>query len=157
MARVIEGRLVDPGGRFAVVAARFNELITDRLVAGCEGALASHGIEPATRMDLVWVPGAFELPVVCKRLASSGDYAAVIALGAVIRGSTPHFEYVAGEAAKGISRASLDTGVPVVFGLLATETIEQAIERAGTKHGNNGYKAGCVAIEMASLFSRLGG
>jgi 6,7-dimethyl-8-ribityllumazine synthase len=156
VARVIEGRLVDPGGRFAMVAARFNDFITDRLIAGCEGAFAAHGIDPAERLDLIWVPGAFELPLACQRAAKSGQYAGVIALGAVIRGSTPHFDYVAGEAAKGVSRVSIDTGVPVIFGVLTTESIEQAIERAGTKAGNNGYKAGCAAIEMVSLLQQLG-
>ena len=156
MATVIEGKLVDSGGRYAIVAGRFNDFITERLLAGCEGAFDAHGIDPDERVDLVWVPGAFELPLVCHKLAASGKYRAVVGLGAVIRGATPHFDYVAGEAAKGMSKAALDTGVPVIFGLLTTETIEQAIERAGTKAGNNGYKAACAAIEMASLFAQLG-
>ena len=157
MARVIEGQLIDPGGRFAIVAGRFNDFITGRLVAGCEDALRRHGVDPETRLDIVWVPGAYEIPLVCKKVAASGRYRAVIALGAVIRGATPHFDYVAGEVAKGVAHASLDTGVPVVFGVLTTDTIEQAIERAGTKAGNKGFDAGVCAIEMGSLLAALEG
>lgn len=156
MAAVIEGKMVDPGGRFAIVAARFNDFITERLIGGAEGAFDAHGIDPDDRVDLIWVPGAFELPLACQKVAATGRYAAVVALGAVIRGSTPHFDYVAGEAAKGVSKVALDTGVPMIFGVLTTDTIEQAIERAGTKAGNNGAKAACAAIEMASLIARLG-
>ncbi len=157
MARIIEGKLVDPGGRFAIVAARFNDFITSRLVAGCEDALRRHGIDTETRLDVVWVPGGYEIPLVCKKVAATGKYRAVIALGAVIRGSTPHFDYVAGEAAKGVAHAAMDTGVPCIFGVLTTDTIEQAIERAGTKAGNKGFEAGVTAIEMASLLSILEG
>lgn len=153
MARIIEGKLVDPGGRFAIVASRFNEFITTRLVDGCEDALRRHGVATDERLDVVWVPGSFEIPLVCKRLAVSGGYAAVVALGAVIRGSTPHFDYVAAEVAKGVAHASMDTGVPIVFGVLTTDTIEQAIERAGTKAGNKGFDAGLAALEMASLLA----
>ena len=153
--RIIEGRFVDPGGRFAVVAARFNELVVEPLVSGCADALRRHGIDPDDRVDLVWVPGAVEIPLVASRLAASGRYAAVIALGAVIRGSTPHFDLVASTVASGCSRVSLDTGVPVIFGVLTTDTIEQALERSGTKAGNNGWKAGISAIEMASLLRAL--
>lgn len=155
MARIIEGRLVDPGGRFAIVAGRFNEFITSRLVAGCEDALRRHGIDPEERVDLIWVPGSFEIPLLCQRAAQSGRYAAVIALGAVIRGSTPHFDYVASEVAKGVAHASLESGVPVVFGVLTTDTIEQAVERAGTKAGNKGFEAGISALEMASLLASM--
>jgi 6,7-dimethyl-8-ribityllumazine synthase len=152
---VIEGTFADPGGRFAIVAGRFNDFVVRPLVGGCEDAFARHGIDPATRIDLVWTPGAYEIPLVCQKLASSGKYAAIVALGAVIRGSTPHFDYVAGEVAKGVAHAGLHTGVPVIFGVLTTDTIEQAIERAGTKAGNNGWKAAMSAIEMASLFKNL--
>lgn len=154
MARVIEGHLVDPGGRFCLVASRFNELITSRLIAGAEDAFRRHGIDPDSRVDLVWVPGAYEIPFASKMAAESGQYAAVIALGAVIRGSTPHFDMVAGEVTKGVATVGLATGVPCIFGVLTTDTIEQAIERAGTKAGNNGYAAGVGAIEMASLRAR---
>ena len=155
--RVIEGSLVDPGGRFAIVAGRFNEFITDRLLAGAEGTFRRQGIDTSERVDVVWVPGAYEIPLVCQKLAASGDYAGVIALGAVIRGHTPHFDYVAGEVAKGVATASSSTGVPVIFGVLTVNTIEQAIERAGTKAGNNGASAAATAIEMASLLAKLEG
>lgn len=152
--RIIEGHLVDSGGRYAIVASRFNELITSQLVGGCEDALRRHGIE-GDRIDLVWVPGAWEIPLVCQKVAAGGQYAAVVAVGAVIRGSTPHFDYVASEAAKGVAHASMATGVPIIFGVLTTDTIEQAIERAGTKAGNKGYDAGVTALEMVSLLARL--
>jgi 6,7-dimethyl-8-ribityllumazine synthase len=139
--RTIEGQLVDAGGRYAIVAGRFNEFITHRLIGGAEDALARHGVDTEQRVDLVWVPGAFEIPLVCQQLARSGKYAAVIALGAVIRGSTPHFDYVSAEVSKGVASASMDSGVPIVFGVLTTDTIEQAIERAGTKAGNKGFEA----------------
>ncbi len=151
---VVEGHLGDPGGRFGVVAARFNDLVVEPLVRGCEDVLRRTGVEGA-RVDLAWVPGAMELPLVCHRMAASGRYAAVIALGAVIRGATPHFDVVVSSCASGCSRAALDTGVPVIFGVLTTDTIEQAIERAGTKAGNHGAKAAAAAIEMASLLGRL--
>jgi 6,7-dimethyl-8-ribityllumazine synthase len=155
MARVIEGKLVDSGGRFAIVAGRFNALIVHQLVSGCEDALRRHGVDTETRLDIVWVPGAYEIPLVCKRLAASKRYSAVVALGAVNRGSTPQFDYVAGEAAKGVAHASWETGVPVIFGVLTTDTIEQAVERAGTKAGNKGFDAGMSALEMASLLASL--
>jgi 6,7-dimethyl-8-ribityllumazine synthase len=154
--RVIEGTFADPGGRFAIVAGRFNEFVVHSLISGCEDALRRHGIDTATRVDLVWVPGAYEIPLACHRAAKTGEYTAVIALGAVIRGSTPHFDYVAGEVAKGVASAGMATGVPVVFGVLTVDTIEQAVERAGTKAGNNGWKAAMTAIEMGSLFKVLG-
>lgn len=155
MPRVIEGHHVDPGGRFAVVASRFNELIVSKLIEGAEDALRRHGVDTDTRMDVIWVPGAYEIPWGCQRVAASDKYAAVIALGAVIRGSTPHFDFVAGEVAKGVAMVSLETRVPIVFGVLTTDTIEQAIERAGTKAGNKGWEAAMGAIEMASLATTL--
>ncbi|MBA2321666.1 MAG: 6,7-dimethyl-8-ribityllumazine synthase [Deltaproteobacteria bacterium] len=154
--RVVEGSFVDPGGRFAIVAGRFNDFIVSQLVSGCEDAFRRHGVDTDARLDLVWVPGAFEIPLACQKVAATGEYAAVVALGAVIRGSTPHFDYVAGEVAKGVGAASMSTGVPVIFGVLTVDTLEQAIERAGTKAGNNGWKAGMSALEMASLFRILG-
>jgi 6,7-dimethyl-8-ribityllumazine synthase len=157
MARVIEGHLTDPGGRFCIVAGRYNEFITSRLIGGCEDALRRHGIDTESRLDIVWVPGSFEIPLLCHRLAASGAYVAVIALGAVIRGATPHFDHVAGEVAKGVAQASLQTGVPVIFGVLTTDTIEQAVERAGTKAGNKGFEAGVSGLEMASLMAALEG
>lgn len=154
MPKVIEGGLVDAGGRYAIVAARFNDFIVNRLVEGAVDALLRHNAVDE-RITLVRVPGAWELPVVCKRLAESGRYDAVIALGCVIRGSTPHFDYVAGEAAKGCA-AAMQAGVPVIFGVLTTESIEQAVERAGTKMGNKGAEAAVAAIEMVNLMARLG-
>jgi 6,7-dimethyl-8-ribityllumazine synthase len=156
MTRVIEGHLVDPGGRFAIVASRFNELIVSRLLAGALDGLRRHGIDPEERADIIWVPGAYEVPVTVLRAAKTEQYEAVIALGAVIRGSTPHFDMVAGEVTKGVATASMQTGVPCIFGVLTVDSIEQAIERAGTKAGNAGYTAACSAIEMASLFARWG-
>lgn len=156
MPRIIEGSLTDPGGRFAIVAGRFNEFITSRLIDGTEDALRRHGVDTEERLDLVWVPGAYEIPLVCQKLAQTGRYGAVIALGAVIRGSTPHFDYVSAEVSKGVANAGMKTGVPIIFGVLTTDTIEQAVERAGTKAGNAGFKAGMSAIEMVSLFTRIG-
>jgi 6,7-dimethyl-8-ribityllumazine synthase len=153
--RVIEGNLVVPkGARFAVVASRFNHFVVDRLVEGAVDALVRHGVD-AKDVTVVRVPGAFELPLVVRRLASSKKVDAVIALGAVIRGATPHFDYVAGEAAKGIGAAAVGSDVPVAFGVLTTETIEQAVERAGTKQGNKGWDAAVSAIEMLSLARAL--
>ena len=149
-----EGALRGDGLRVAVVCGRFNDLITERLLAGARDGLVRHGVDPASITE-AWCPGAFEIPVVAKRLASSGEFDAVICLGAVIRGATAHFDFVAGQCAAGIQQAQLDTGIPVVFGVLTTETIEQAIERAGTKAGNKGYEAAEVAIEMADLLRQL--
>ena len=154
MARILEGQLTDPGGRFAIVAARFNEFIVAQLVAGCEDALRRHGVDDA-RIDRIRVPGAFEIPFACRKAADSGAYSAVIALGCVIRGATPHFDLVAAEVAKGVAQASMSSGVPVLFGVLTTDTIEQAIERAGTKAGNKGFDCGLAALEMASLVAAL--
>jgi 6,7-dimethyl-8-ribityllumazine synthase len=149
-----EGMLNGKGLKFALVVGRFNELISGRLYEGALDCLKRHDVDDAD-VDAAWVPGAFEMPLVAKRLAESGRYDAVICLGAVIRGGTPHFDYVAGEAAKGIARISLDTGVPCVFGVLTTDTIEQAVERAGTKAGNKGWSAASTALEMANLAKTL--
>lgn len=133
--------------RIAVVAARFNRFVVDQLLAGSQDAMDRHGIE-SSRQDLVWVPGAYEIPIMANQLASSGLYDAVIALGAVIRGGTPHFDFVAGECASGLTRVALDHGIPVIFGVLTTDSVEQALERAGTGEGNKGFDAAMTAIEM---------
>ncbi|WP_404442639.1 6,7-dimethyl-8-ribityllumazine synthase [Sutcliffiella horikoshii] len=150
MAKVYEGNLVGTGLKVGIVVGRFNEFITSKLLGGAQDALKRHGVEE-DQVDVAWVPGAFEIPLVAKRMADSGKYDAVITLGTVIRGSTPHFDYVCNEAAKGVSQASMQSGIPVIFGVLTTETIEQAIERAGTKAGNKGWEAAAAAIEMANL------
>jgi 6,7-dimethyl-8-ribityllumazine synthase len=150
MAKVFEGNLVGTGLKVGIVVGRFNEFITSKLLGGAQDALKRHGVEE-NQVDVAWVPGAFEIPLVAKRMADSGNYDAVITLGTVIRGSTPHFDYVCNEAAKGVSQASMQSGIPVIFGVLTTETIEQAIERAGTKAGNKGWEAAAAAIEMANL------
>lgn len=154
MAQQFVGSLVGQGLKVAIVASRFNGFITDQLVAGAKDGLARHGVA-ADAVDLAWVPGAFELPLAAKRLASTKKYDAVICVGAVIQGATQHFELVAGQTAAGIARASLDTGVPVIFGVLTTSTIEQAIERSGTKLGNKGFEAAATAIEMANLLRAM--
>jgi len=151
-----EGKLNGKGLKFGLVVGRFNELISGRLYEGAIDCLRRHDVADGD-VDAAWVPGAFEMPLVAKRLAESGKYDAVICLGAVIRGSTPHFDYVAGEAAKGIAKISLDTGVPVVFGVLTTDTIEQAIERAGTKAGNKGADAALACLEQVNLFRAVKG
>jgi len=150
----VSGQLHAGGRRFAVVAARFNDFITDRLVAAAMDTIERHGGDSGAVTE-VWVPGSWELPIVCRRLAASGKYDAVVALGCVIRGQTPHFEYVAGEAAKGLAQASLETNVPISFGVITADTLEQAIERAGSKAGNKGADAARSAIEMADLLARL--
>jgi 6,7-dimethyl-8-ribityllumazine synthase len=152
--RVIEGRLDGTGMHVAIAAARFNDLIVTRLVDGARDGLRRHGVADGD-VDLAWVPGAFELPLVAKKLAETGRYDAVITLGAVIRGATGHYDIVAGQSAAGVARAALDTGVPIVFGVLTTESIEQAVERAGTKAGNKGFEAAATAIELADLLRRL--
>lgn len=153
--RVLEGDHLDVHGRFALVVSRFNDLITARLLDGALDTLRRHGVDVEQRATVVWVPGAVEIPVVVSRLARSGRYDAIIALGCVIRGGTPHFDYVAGEVAKGTAQVALSTGVPVAFGVLTTESIEQAIERAGTKMGNKGHEAAMSALEMVSLFKKM--
>lgn len=155
MARRFEGQLHRAAGRFAVVVARFNALVTERLLAGALDAFERHGVG-SERVDVVYVPGCFEIPPVARRLAESGRYAAVVCLGAVIRGDTSHFDYVAGQAAAGVARAGYDSGVPVIFGVLTTDTVEQALNRAGVKAGNKGYEAAVDAIEMADLVAQLG-
>ncbi|AUX25927.1 6,7-dimethyl-8-ribityllumazine synthase [Sorangium cellulosum] len=153
--RIIEGNLVvPPGARFALVASRFNHFIVDRLVEGALDAIARHG-GALERTSIVRVPGAWEVPTVVGRLAHKKSVDAIIALGTVIRGSTPHFDYVAAEVTKGIAAVSLQTGLPVTFGILTTDSIEQAIERAGTKHGNKGWEAAVSAIEMLALGASL--
>lgn len=153
---VYEGRLVSPpGARYAVVASRFNEAVVGRLVEGALDAFRRHGVE-GDRVETAWVPGAFELPLVAQRLAASGRFAAVVCLGAVIRGATAHFDYVASGVASGCQTAALATGVPVLFGVLTVDTLEQAWERAGTKAGNKGAEAAAGAIEMATLLTALG-
>lgn len=149
-----EGKLSGKGLRFALIVGRFNELISGQLLQGALDNLRRHDVADAD-VDVAWVPGAFEMPLIAERMARSGSYDAVVCLGAVIRGGTPHWEYVAGEAAKGIAKVSLDTGVPVVFGVLTTDTIDQAIERAGTKAGNKGWAAAMSALEMANLLRAL--
>ncbi len=148
--RTLEGNLIAEGLKFGIIAGRFNEFIGGKLIQGALDALKRHGVKEE-EIELAWVPGAFEIPLVAKKMAASKKYDAVICLGAVIRGSTPHFDYVSNEVSKGIAHASLETGIPVIFGVLTTDTIEQAIERAGTKAGNKGYDAAVTAIEMANL------
>lgn len=150
MMHTFEGNLVGKGLKVGIVVGRFNDLITMRLLDGAKDALKRHGVEQDD-VEIAFVPGAFELPLVAKKMAISKKYDAVITLGAVIRGATPHFDYVCNEAAKGIAQASYQSEVPVIFGVLTTETIEQAIERAGTKAGNKGWEAATSAIEMANL------
>jgi 6,7-dimethyl-8-ribityllumazine synthase len=152
--RTIEGLLVGRDLRVGIVAARFNEFITSKLLDGSLDALLRHEVSESA-IDVAWVPGSWEIPLIAKRMASSGRYDVVICVGAVIRGATPHFDYVASEVSKGIANAALDTGVPIIFGVLTTETIEQAIERAGTKAGNKGFEAGVGAIEMANLVREI--
>jgi 6,7-dimethyl-8-ribityllumazine synthase len=153
---VLEGSFRDGGLRFALVASRWNDLVTRRLVDGCLDALRRHGVDDA-RITLAWVPGSFELPLAAKTMAASGRYAAVVCLGAVIRGETNHFDLVCGEAAGGIAAASRETGVPCIFGVVTADTLEQALHRAGSKAGNKGFDAGMAALEMADLLPRLGG
>lgn len=152
--KTTEGTYAARGFRFGLVVSRFNDQVTRRLLEGAVDCLLRHGAEEAD-LHLVKVPGAFELPYAARRLAASRDYDAVIALGAVIRGATPHFEYVAAEAARGIATASLETGIPIIFGVIAANTVEQAMDRAGGKGGNKGFDAALSAIEMASLFAQL--
>ena len=154
MTYTFEGNLVGEGLKIGIVVGRFNDLITMRLLDGAKDALKRHGVKEED-VSLAFVPGAFELPLVAKKMALSKQYDAVITLGAVIRGATPHFDYVCNEAAKGIAQASYQSEVPVIFGVLTTETIEQAIERAGTKAGNKGWEAATSAIEMANLLKQV--
>ncbi len=150
MAKHYQGMLIGEGLKFAVVVSRFNELVTARLLEGTKDALLRHGVDE-NDIDIVWVPGCFEIPLLANKLARRGKHDAVICLGAVIRGGTPHFEYVASEVNRGIGKVSLDTGLPVIQGIITADTLEQAIERAGAKEGNRGFTAAVSAIEMANL------
>ena len=150
----IEGMIVANGAKIGIVAARFNEFIVSKLVSGAEDALLRHSVNPED-ISVAWVPGAFEIPVVAKKMAMSGKYDAVICLGAVIRGATSHYDYVCNEVSKGIASVSLESGIPVMFGVVTTENIEQAIERAGTKAGNKGYDCAIGALEMIDLMKQL--
>lgn len=152
--RVLEGNFDGKGLRVGIIAGRFNEFISSKLIGGAEDALRRHGVD-SDNIDLAWTPGAYEMPIVAQKMAKSGKYDAVITLGAVIKGSTPHFDYVCAEVSKGVASVSLETGVPVVFGVLTTNTIEEAIERAGTKAGNKGFDAGMTAIEMVNLLKGM--
>lgn len=151
---VFEGDLIGSGLKVGVVVSRFNEMLSTRLLGGAQDALNRHGVAEQD-VDVVWVPGAFEIPLLAQRLAASGNYDAVIALGVIIRGGTPHFEYVASEVSKGVAHASLKTNVPVMFGVVTADSIEQAVERAGTKQGNKGWDAAVSAIEMANLLKKM--
>ena len=149
-----EGRTSGQGLSIAIVVSRFNELVTRALLSGAQDGLASHGVEPED-VDVAWVPGSFEIPLTARKLAESGRYQAIVCVGAVLRGETPHFDQVANQASSGIARVALDTGVPVIFGIITADTLEQALERAGGKMGNKGYDAAVAAIEMANLMRGL--
>ena len=153
--RVLEGNVVGNGMKFGIVAARFNEFIVSKLVGGAEDALRRHDVDTENNVDLAWVPGACEIPVMAQKMAGSGKYDAVICLGAVIKGSTSHYDYVCAEVSKGVAAVGLNTGVPTIFGVITTDNIEQAIERAGTKAGNKGYDAATSAIEMVNLMKEF--
>jgi 6,7-dimethyl-8-ribityllumazine synthase len=155
MPTIIEGDFSTPSGRFAIVAARFNQFIVDRLVDGALDTLKRHGVADKV-IDIAWVPGSFEIPLVAQKMAASGKYAALICLGAVIRGETDHYDHVAGGVTSGVAQASANTGVPVIFGVLTCDTVEQAINRAGAKAGNKGADAAMAAIEMVNLLRKIG-
>ena len=155
MGKRYEGMLLGEGLRFGVVVSRFNEFITTKLLEGAQDALLRHGVREED-IDIAWTPGSFEIPLLAKKMAESGKYAAIICLGTVIRGGTPHFEYIAAEVSKGIARVMLESGLPVIFGIITADTLEQAIERAGTKMGNKGFDAALSALEMASLMRAVG-
>jgi len=155
MKKHYEGALLGEGLRFMLVVSRFNEFISARLVEGAEDALLRHGVKEED-IEGAWTPGAFEIPLIAKRMAQSGKYNAIICLGAVIRGGTPHFEYIAAEVSKGIAKVGLETGIPAIFGVITADTLEQAIERAGTKDGNMGFRAAMHGIEMANLIKAAG-
>jgi len=154
MANIFEGHLISEGLRYGIVISRFNEFISSKLLSGAQDAFIRHGAQES-EIDVAWVPGAFEIPLVAQKMAASGKYDAIITLGAVIRGSTSHYDYVCNEVAKGVAGAAQKTGVPVIFGVLTTDSIEQAVERAGTKAGNKGWDAAISAIEMANLLKKL--
>ena len=152
--RTLEGNVIGKELKIGIVAARFNELLVSKLIGGAEDALVRHGVN-TDDIDLAWVPGAFEIPVVAQKMAQSGKYDAVLCLGAVIKGSTSHYDYVCAEVCKGVAQVGLNSGVPTLFGVLTTDNIEQAIERAGTKAGNKGYDVACSAIEMVNLMKGM--
>lgn len=154
MSNIFEGELLGQGLKIGIVIARFNEFITGKLLSGAKDALTRHGVEE-TDVDIAWVPGSFEIPLIAQKMANSKKYDAVICLGTVIRGATPHFEYIAAEVSKGIANVGLTTGIPVIFGVITADTLEQAIERAGTKSGNKGFDAAVSAIEMANLLRKM--
>jgi len=154
MANIIEGKLSAKGKKFGIVVSRFNELISSQLLSGAQDCLVRHDCKD-TDITVAWVPGSFEIPVTAKKMVQSEKFDAVICLGAVIRGGTPHFEYIASEVSKGIANVGLETGVPVIFGIITSDSIEQALERAGTKAGNKGWDAALSAIEMVNLFSKI--
>ena len=154
MANIIEGKLNAKGKKFGIIASRFNELISNQLIYGAKDCLLRHECKE-TDITVAWVPGSFEIPLVAKKMVKSKNYDAVICLGAVIRGGTPHFDYIAAEVSKGIANVGLESGMPVIFGVLTTDTIEQALERAGTKAGNKGWDAALSAIEMVDLFGKF--
>jgi 6,7-dimethyl-8-ribityllumazine synthase len=156
LAKRYVGKLVGEGLKFGVVVARFNEFITSKLLDGAQDTLTRHGVKEAD-IDVAWTPGSFEIPLIAKKMAESGRYDAIICLGAVIRGGTPHFDYIAAEVSKGIANVSLGTGLPVILGVITADTLEQAIERAGTKSGNYGSQAAVHAIEMANLGKAIAG
>jgi len=154
LSKSYEGTLLGEGLKFGVVISRFNEFITARLLEGAQDALARHGVK-VDDVEIAWLPGSFEIPLIAKKMAQTGKYSAIICLGAVIRGGTPHFEYIAAEVTKGIANVGLETGVPVIYGVVTADTLEQAIERAGTKMGNAGFQAAVSAIEMANLMRAI--
>lgn len=154
MSKVIEGNLIAKGRKFSIIASRFNDFMTKELVSGCVDTLVRHGAADQD-LTIVWVPGAFEIPAVARKLAKTKSYDAVICLGTVIRGATPHFDYIASEVTKGVARVSQDTGIPVIFGIITADTIEQAIERSGAKDGNKGRDAALSAIEMVNLLEKI--
>lgn len=153
---IYEGDFSPPAGRFAIVVSRFNSLVTEALLAGCRDAFIRHGVAE-DRLDVYWVPGSFEVPLVARKLAEAGSHASVVCLGCVIRGETGHYDHVAGQAAGGVLQAGLATGVPVIFGVLTTETVEQALNRAGLKSGNKGGESAMAAIEMVNLLAKIAG
>jgi 6,7-dimethyl-8-ribityllumazine synthase len=157
MPRVIEGDFIDNGGKYVLLVSRFNDFITDRLKDGALDSLRRHGVDIESNAEVVWAPGAYELPLIAAKLAATGRYDAIIALACVIRGGTPHFDYVASEVSKGLASVSLETSLPISFGVLTTNTIDQAVERAGTKMGNKGAEAALAAIETVNLIRAIDG